>query len=549
MLTNEKIKTLYAKALKAQEAGKLDEAAKIYGRILKANPNVAEVQFNMARIALRKGAVPQAAQYFEAALKLKPGQPEIWLAYLEMASRHPNPDNLDILLGRAGPAMGRFPETGFYRGLVAARRGQPEARALIEKAVADGLRSARAQTELGVLLAGDGETGAAIAAYETALEIKPGYDFALSRLSELYRNTGQTEKAVEAARAAIASAPHVAPHYYLYASLRKMTADDPMIDQMKAELSRARKGAPALNQLAHALGKAMEDTGQRDKLFHYLDIANKITAKAFPYDHQQDVAAAKLNGETFQSLPVVRAAACDPVGRPTPIFVTGLPRSGTTLVEQIISSHSDVAGAGEIGLFGPLLDAALRDSRDPSRLADALSRAGAEYRGRLAERFEGIDFVTDKSISSYASIGFIRHALPDARIIVVRRDPGDNALSIYKNMFRDGTHRYATDLRNIARFMTLFETQLAFWGQQMPDAFTEIQYEELIADPDSQSRALIAHAGLDWQDACLSFYDNTRRVDTLSTTQVRQPIYASSVGAWKRYEAEMAPFFDAYRGA
>ena len=545
MLTSDQIKKLYAKALTAQTSGKLDEAAKTYARILKSNPNVAEAQFNMARIAMRKGAVPQAAQHFEAALKLKPGQPEIWLAYLEMASRHPNPANLETLLGRAGPALERFPEVVFYRGLIAARRKQTDARTLIQKALDAGLKSARAHTELGILLAEAGDTTAAINAYNEALAIQPSFDFPLSRLAELYRSTGQTDKALDAARATIKSAPTVNQHYYLYASLQKVRRDDPIIGQMKAQFSRASGKAPGLNFLGHALAKAMEDTGQTDQMFRYLNVANGATAKAFPYDYAQDAEDARQVAERFKSLPRAPINLDDqPV--PVPIFVTGLPRSGTTLVEQILSSHSQVEGAGEISLLGPMLQSAFRESSNPISLSSALLRAGQAYRSELADRFKGADYVTDKSISSYASIGFIRHALPDARIIVVRRDAADNALSIYKNMFRDGTHRYATDLRNIARFTKLFEQQLVFWAEQTPQAFSQIKYEDLIADPDVQSRKLVSDAGLDWQDACLSFYKNTRRVETLSTAQVRQPIYSSSVGAWKKFEADMTPFLEEY---
>jgi len=145
-------------------------------------------------------------------------------------------------------------------------------------------------------------------------------------------------------------------------------------------------------------------------------------------------------------------------------------------------------------------------------------------------------------------IGFIRHALPQAKIIVVRRDPGDNALSLYKNLFVPGTHRYAASLPNIATFMSMFERQIAQWRDILPDAFSEHSYEALIAAPEAQSRALVQNAGLDWEEACLSFYDTARKVDTLSSTQVRQPIYSSSVGASKRYEAEMRAFWQRYNG-
>ncbi len=548
MLTTEQIKKLYAKALAAQTAGRLDEAAKGYARIIKANPKVAEAHFNIARVFAKKRNIPDAARHFEAALQLRPGQPEIWLAYLDMASRHPNIDNLAKLLTRASALRGAHPEMDFYHGLVAARRGDSAgARAAIERAVAGGLVSARAQTELGVLLAGAAESDAAIRAFDEALRLKPGYDYPLARKADLMRNLGDYDTALDLARQAIEAAPNVAQLYYSYASIRKMQPDDPMIGKMKALLNKLAAKDPGRAHLGHALAKAMEDTGQQGEVFRYLDIANRSAAKAFPYDHGSDAAAVTETRQRFEGL---TGAHCPPARRgegPTPIFVTGMPRSGTTLVEQIISSHSRCEGAGELGLLSKEFQAAFQSAGDDMpALCDALGAAGARYRDMLAARFPDAAYVTDKSISSYGAIGFIRHALPDARIVVVRRDPADNALSIYKNMFAGGQHRYATDLRNIARFYKLFEAQVAFWERHCPDAFAQIRYEDLIADPEGQSRQLIAAAGLEWEDACLSFYDNKRQVDTLSTTQVRQPIYNSSVGAWRRHEAAMAPFIEEF---
>lgn len=542
MLTPEQIKKLYAKALAAQQAGRLDDAEKGYGRILKSRPNVAEAQFNLARVLARKGDLAGAGARFEAALALKPGQPEIWLAYLDMASRHPNTKNLEALLKRVGTGLDSFAELAFFRGLVAARQGDAgAARALITQALDKGLTSARALTELGVLLAADGEAEAALGAYDKAIALEPGFDFALGRKAELLRNLGQTDAALTAARAAIKAAPKAGQLYYTYASITKMQADDPVIGQMK----RAFKALPARSAdttpLGHALAKAMEDTGQPEAMWPYLDSANAALAKAFPYEMTADAHTAKRIRALHQHLAAPPKAKKN---RPQPIFVTGLPRSGTTLVEQILAAHSQCEGAGEAALLGkalaPVLDMA------PDALGAGLADAGQTYRAQLAARFPEADFVADKSISSYSYIGLIRHALPDAKIIVVRRDPGDNALSIYKNFFPGGAHRYASDLTTIAQFMRLFEAQLEHWRQAAPGTFHEIRYEELIGQPEQQSRALVAAAGLEWEEACLSFYSSAHKVDTLSTTQVRQPIYSSSVGAWKQHELHMAPFWRAY---
>ncbi|MCY4333935.1 MAG: sulfotransferase [Litoreibacter sp.] len=542
----EQIKKAYAKAMATLSAGQLRDAAKAFERILKQRPDLAEAHFQLGRIATRQRDFAKGAGHFEAALRAKPGQTEIWLAYLELASLHPKPDNLQTLLGRLGDGLDARPELGFYRALVAQARGQEgEARKDLEDAMARGLSSGRAEIVLGQLLTKAREVDPALAAFDRAANHSASAGEALSLKAELLRNLGRIEEALDAARAAIAAEPQTGSLYYTYASITRITPKDPMIVKMQDRFAKAGKGDPGRVYLGHALAKAMEETGQRAEVFRYLGAANRQLAKAFPYSAAIDEAAVRETQALFESLG--DAPVSTPDAAPTPIFVTGLPRSGTTLVEQILASHSQCEGAGEIALLGKELRAVF--SVDVAARSEALTLAGNTYRAKLAERFPGADFVTDKSIASYSSIGLIRHALPDAKIIVVRRDPGDNALSIYKNLFEPGQHRYATDLRTIARFMRLFETQLYYWRKALPDAFYELRYEDLIAEPEAQSRALVAAAGLDWEDACLSFHENKRQVDTLSATQVRQPIYKSSVAAWRKYEDDMASFWDAYGDA
>ena len=336
--------------------------------------------------------------------------------------------------------------------------------------------------------------------------------------------------------------------YRIFLATRKVTPGDPHLRAMKALWNSASLPDPQRMHLGFALAKSMEDIGQPDQVFAYLDRANALQRAAAPFDAAaQDI---EFDG--------VRAAQAglDPTatGAPPPlrpVFVTGMPRSGTTLVERILGAHSAVTTGGEMGhamrlayhMFGVGAQMRPLDREPPAKL-----RQFAESYVRLAQRDLGPDaqVVTDKSILSHLIFGLIRHSLPGARIIVVHRDPRDIALSIYKNHFTTGTHRYANDLSEIAGSIKRFRRSVAHWRDRMPGLIHEIRYEDLVSDPEPQSRALVAAAGLDWEDACLTFHNSGGAVKTLSVSQVRQPIHRRSAQAWKTYETELTPFIAAW---
>src|SRR5690606_12280801 len=228
-----------------------------------------------------------------------------------------------------------------------------------------------------------------------------------------------------------------------------------------------------------------------------------------------------------------------------PIFVTGMPRPGTTLVEQSIASHSLVGGAGELGKATTLAANLLFPKSGGRNLADVpaaeIAALGHEYESYLRGRIPDHERITDKSIPTYMHIGLLKLAMPNARFVVVRRDPRDNLFSIYKNKFPDGTHPYAYDLRDLALYYKTFVDMVDFWRERVPEAIYEVQYEDLVGNPEEETRKLIAACGLTWEDACLSFHENTRKVQTLSVFQVRQPISQGWVKSWQRYKKELGP--------
>jgi hypothetical protein len=239
---------------------------------------------------------------------------------------------------------------------------------------------------------------------------------------------------------------------------------------------------------------------------------------------------------------------------PRPIFILGMPRSGTTLTEQILASHPDVHGAGELHdlltiVQRPTAQAAAAASMPapgfPDNLmhatAQTLSLWGAEYRGRLRQRAPDARCITDKMPANFFALGLISAMLPEARIVHVRRNPLDTCLSNFMHLFNAGQeHTY--DLAELGSYYADYARLMEHWRTVLPaGSFLEVQYEDIVADLEGQARRLIDYCGLAWDDACLDFHRNTRDVRTASLMQVRQPLYRGSVERWRRYEEFLAP--------
>jgi hypothetical protein len=233
-----------------------------------------------------------------------------------------------------------------------------------------------------------------------------------------------------------------------------------------------------------------------------------------------------------------------------PIFVLGMPRSGTTLTEQIIASHPQVHGAGELPY---LMEIARRDigsgSVFPNNLHSLdrmkLTAMAAEYVTRLQRRAPGMRHITDKMPSNFYAVGLIHLMLPNARIIHVKRNPVDTCLSCFTQPF-SSEQNYTFDLAELGRYYVDYFRLMQHWREVLPTgAFLDVQYEDIVADKEVQARRIIEYCGLEWNDACLDFHKNKRAVQTASAVQVRQPIYQSSVERWRKYERFLGPLLDA----
>ncbi|MHA6345044.1 sulfotransferase family protein [Roseivivax sp. CAU 1761] len=334
----------------------------------------------------------------------------------------------------------------------------------------------------------------------------------------------------------------------LFATL-KVGPDEPLLDRLRKLLNHRDPGAESRLNGHFAMAKALEDLGAYGEVFDHLHRANRLQRKLAPYDRAARLAedrAIRLAQDGADLTPIAADAA------PWPVFVTGLPRSGTTLAERVIARHPGIRAGGELAHALRLVWQGFVHEGQMTPLARVpearLAELAAAYRTGL-RRDTGATrgAVTDKSIQSHLVYGFLARALPQARFVAIHRDPRDVAVSIYKNHFRTGTHRYGNDLADIAHAIRAYRDSIAFWRDRLGDRLTEYRYEDLVQRPEDGARALIAAAGQDWTPECADpAAAGNGPVRTLSVAQARRPIHAGSVGGWRRYEAELGPFFEAW---
>lgn len=533
--------------------GQVDTAIAAFDTALRIFPGYAEALANKAPVLVRLGRGEDARSAYRAAIALAPdlvpalaglghhlldeGKPGPALHWLTRAAALA-PDRQDVAqaIGNAQTILRDYPAA--YAAFATVTR------LTRRKAAMPLMMLAQSAAHLG-------RDDEAEATYREALALEPGNAAIRGAFGVFLQGLGRFAEGEEQFLAAIAATPEAGEPYRLYYASHKAQPGEPMLTEMERRFADSATRDADRRSFGFAIAKALEDVKDHDRVFDFLDPANALMRKAFPYDiaereRQVDQLIAAMEGMdwTNKRMPGVTDAA--------PIFVTGMPRSGTTLIEQIIASHSRVTGAGELadstvsGLrLMPMAGGKLREAR---AIPDAdFVQLGQDYAAMMRARYPETPQITDKSIQTYLTLGLLKLAIPNARFIVVRRDPRDTLLSIYKNVFPEGTHLYAYDQVDLARHYATFVRMIDFWRARVPGWFHEVQYEDLVAEPEPQSRALIAACGLDWEDACLNFHQNTRKVETLSVFQVRQPISKGSVRAWERYADRLAPMIGQLR--
>ncbi len=382
-------------------------------------------------------------------------------------------------------------------------------------------------------LADAGDLDHAIQFVSDALAQRPDHPGLLTQRGQLRQSVGDLQGAEDDLTRAVTAEPGAPEAYRAYANGRKSASDDPVATQLSKQLARPDLPSSSRRVMCFAAAKFAADRGDLEAEIDHLARANRLMAEAFPHDFAADLAAAKELAGDWSLLEGMASS-----GPEAPVlFVTGLPRSGTTLVETILAAHPEVTAGGEMPYLsralGPTMEALREGRADAQRFADAGERYLVAARRRTGT--DGV--IADKAISTFSRMGHAAAALPGARFVVLRRDPRDTGLSLWRNMFPEGLHRYAYDQVRMARYIRLHEALVSFWEERLPERVHVVDYEALTADPEPVIRDLIDFAGLPWDDACLAPQSAKRSVATLSFAQVRQPIGRGSVAGWRRFEA------------
>ena len=537
---------------------RLDEAVEAYRSTLKLRPEFTEAQANLGFTLL------SAQRYAEA-------EPHLRQALQTLPNRAPLHNALGVVLygqGRMAEAAERFRhvialvpnDAQAHANLGNALRelgAFTEAEACYRRAMALDSRFARAHFDLGGLLYVQERYEEAEQQYRHALQLKPDYVEACNNLGRSIRRQGRLDEARDMFDAALAIDPESVEAYCNLAALRTFTpehAEPKRLEQLAYKL-------PALSENLRirywfSLGKMREDLGHYDEAFAAYAQGNRLKHAQLSPNEASKIALVDKLRTAFDARFFSSRALPASTGK-SPIFIVGMPRSGTSLIEQILSTHPDIHGAGELPDLENMLFALATEAGQPvesfpeiaSRMtADELLHLGDAYTERVWKLAPTATRITDKMMGNSAYVGMIRLMLPNAKIIHAMRDPMDSCFSCYATLFSRNNLDYTYDLGELGRHCVRYIELMQHWQRVLPPgSILDVRYEDMVADPEGQARRLLDYLGLPWDPRCLNFHQNTRVVKTASAAQVRRPVYRSSVARWTHFDTHLQPLLEIVR--
>jgi tetratricopeptide (TPR) repeat protein len=508
------------RAAALQSLKRLDEAASSYERALQLDPACAEAHYNLANVFRDLKRLDDAIASYRRSLERKS----------DLIEAHLNLGDTLRELGRPDEAVVSF-----------------------ERVLAMDARHLAAYRGLGMALREMNRLDDAVAAYRSALELVPDNAELYLDLGGALQEAGKFAEAREACETARRLDPTLAGAYLSLVQSSTILPHDPLLADIEA-LERDSQVLPADQRasLLFALGKAYGDIGRHDDAFVKLLEANALRRAGISHDE----AAVRDRFDAIHRVftrELIAEKGVHGSDSELSIFIVGFPRSGTTLTEQILASHPEVHGAGELPYIGELaVDLVFTSGAErrfpdyvPLLSGDDVRRFGEDYAARVRRLAPTARRITDKMPDNYRLVGLIRTILPKARVVHVRRDALDTCVSCFSLSFGSEIS-YVYDLGELGRRYAMYAELMEHWRRVLPrGAMLEVQYEDLVEDLENQARRIVDFCGLPWDDRCLAFHATERAVRTASVSQVRQPIYRSSIQRWRRYEKHLGPLIEA----
>ena len=493
-----------------------DEAIVQFENAIKYGPHLAEAHYNLAFILNSKGRKNDSIEHYEKCIELNP----------EFVIAHNNLGKIFLDIGNNTLAESCF-----------------------EKVIELDPNYAEAYNNLGAVLQNLGNLNYAIQCYEKSISIAPD-SRTLNNLGIALQEIGKLDEAAKSFHKAILTNPESADSYHNLSYLTDLSKNEAIINQMKAMHSNQSLKLEDRSLISLALAKVYETQGSLKDFFKFLHEGNVLRKKELNYSIQEPIIELKAIKKIFSSNAITQDTSFTESSKKRVIFIVGMPRSGTTLVEQILSSHKSVFGAGELrpltNLVKPLINNFIEDETREIRQS-ALSFVHHEYNDSLLDLNFSENIVTDKLPLNFQYIGFILASFPDAKIVHLKRDPIATCWSNYRCSFTSRSNGYSYNFDDLIKFYSLYEDIMGFWNNIYPNTIYEQSYEELTENQEKETRKLLKYCDLEWDENCLNFHNNKRGVQTASTIQVRKKMYQGSSEDWKKYWTYLQPLIDGLR--
>ncbi|MDA9022727.1 tetratricopeptide repeat protein, partial [Alphaproteobacteria bacterium] len=500
---------IYNLGVTLQEQGRLDEAEANYKKAIALKPDYVGAIYNLGVTLQEQGRLDEAEANYKKAIALKPDFPEA----------HNN-------LGATLHELRRF----------------DEAEASYNRSIALQSDYAEANSNLGNTLRALGRLDEAEASHRRAIALKPGYAKAHSNLGTLLKELGRLDEAEACYKQAVTLKPDLVEAHRSLTLIKKFHTQDEQYSKMMELYLEKNISEEQLCHINFGLAKACEDLGNFKQAYTHYGEGNALRKKLLNYNINYDVDLFRKIKSNYPQI-VRNSLAANKISKNLiPVFIVGMPRSGTTLVEQIVSSHSKVTGAGELGFvsqFGAAIATGITEANNESLL---------NFRHRYMTKLAGVSkknlIVTDKMPQNFRYIGLLAAAFPEAKIVHVERNLAAVCWANYKQYFESKSIGYCYAIDDVISYHKLYKNLMDFWTTALGNKIYKLDYERLTVDQENQTRQLIEYLDLDWDENCLSPQNNTRSVSTASNLQVRQKVYQGSSEQWRKYQPFLNGAFD-----